>query len=1767
MIKQLINIAMFAVFTLALMSPSCEPNDIGESNISEEKPREEIQSNIQSINYSFNDDYKEMWKQVDSLQKIGLYKSALNVVQVIFIDARKAKNSPQVVKAVIHKMKYNSYLKEDDFVVAMNELNSLTNETSFPLKQIIHTVIADTYWNYYQSNRWTFINRTQTVNFENNDVRTWDLKTILNHVKKNYLLSLSSKDSLQHVSIRDFTDILSGKVVHSIEQRPTLYDFLAHRALDYFENPEQSVSRPKEKFVMDRRNYFGNASEFLALKVDSDDTLSRLLYAIEIYRTLTYFHLKDQDPSAIVDLDLRRLRFARTNSVKDGKDDLYLKGLGNLAKKYSAHQSSTEVDFRIASFYDRRGNNYSRKLTDHQWDKKKALEICRNAIITHPKSLGAEQCAALMNTIQQKSVSFNSEGAYTPNVKGKMLISYKNVDKLYFRMVKVDGDYFFKNKLYGKDRIQTLLKLKSMKNWELEMNNPGDYQSHSTEIVLPETDLGQYIVLASPDPNFKLSENAIAHGSFWSTTLSFSFRRNSNQTIDAYITDRESGKPLSNVKVSVYINKYSYISRSNEFVKKESYRTDDFGMISIKSTQEYRYIYLDLQKGSDRYNNSSQLYQYRDYSDNQANTTTNLFTDRAIYRPGQTIYFKGIKIKHQKDKHTIVANQSAEVELFDANYQKVSSVNVTTNEYGTFSGSFTAPSSGMNGRMTIRERDGSKSILVEEYKRPKFEVKFEPITGVYKIGQKLKVTGKAKAYAGSNVDGAKVQYRITRSCYFNYWTWYRWGYYPNSQTIEIKHGELKTDENGAFSVEFEAKEDPSINKKYFPTYSYSITANVTDLNGETRSTTGSVSVGYNCMNLSLGIETKFDRTNKNRFKVFTTNLNGEKIEASGSISITKLIEPDRLYRTSLWEQPDMQSFSEEDYNKLFPHDKYDQEYDHTKYKKGEIVGEYDFDTAKGDSVDFTTMKTWQPGRYVIETSSIDAFGQKVEDVKYVTILNQKSDQNPTNDIWTLTALNNYCEPGKNAEFLISSGAKDLIILYEIEHKGKIVSRKLLTLSTSQMKISIPILEKHRGNLTVHFSTVKFGRRHSSKETITVPYSNKVLDIQFETFRNKLLPGSKEEWKLIIKGPRGEKVAAELLAAMYDESLDAFASNSFYMNIYNSYYSDSYWGSSSFDQSFSSLYNDQWNKYMSTPSRKYNFLNWWGTVQVYTGSLDYRYRGFVGGIDGNAPLMDLYSEEAEHNEAKPPTAIMKETLSVSNISIDKDEAVELDRSELSILPVGENQSSAGLSEVNARTNLNETAFFFPQMETNAQGEIILKFTIPEALTKWKFLGMAHTKDLKIGYVQESVVTQKELMVMPNPPRFFREGDKMSFTAKVSNLTEDDMSGEAQLFLFDALSMKPVDELFKNASKSISFTAKKGQSAKLAWEIEIPEGLGAVTYRVVAKSGKYSDGEEMAIPILSNRILITESMPLPSKEIGTKNFTFTKLVNSASSSSLKHHKLTLEYTSNPAWYAIQAMPYMMEYPYECAEQTFTRYYSNALASSIVNSNPKIKKVFESWKESNPDAFLSNLEKNQELKSLMLEETPWVLDAQNESERKKHVALLFDLNKMDNELSKAMRKLRKMQVINGGWPWFPGMKESRYITQHIVTGLGHLDHLGVKGIRDDTRTWEMVKAGVSYLDMRLIEDYEWLKKHDDNYLTEQHIGQIQVHYLYARSYFKDLPMNSRLQKAFDYYQNQAETYWTKFNLYNEGMIALQAKRYEIKKLPEMVMASIKERAIIHE
>jgi uncharacterized protein YfaS (alpha-2-macroglobulin family) len=965
--------------------------------------------------------------------------------------------------------------------------------------------------------------------------------------------------------------------------------------------------------------------------------------------------------------------------------------------------------------------------------------------------------------------------------------------------------------------------------------------------------------------------------------------------------------------------------------------------------------------------------------------------------------------------------------------------------------------------------------------------------------------------------------------------------------MEIANGTTSTSDTGAFVIVFNAIPDAKASKN--ASFNYTINVDVTDINGETHSSQKVLTVGSTALELTVDIPENVEKSKDVEFPVHITNSSGEAIPTSCKVEIYRLKQPAKTSRERKWEQPDQYLISKEEFEKDFPTDQYKDEKDKTKWAREEKTLDQSLESFR-QSIKTINLKNWRSGDYVLEAHCKDTHGEDVKFLKFFTLYASSDKQIPCNEVnWFKEPTTKNYEPGDKAKFIIGTRENNVHVIYEVEKNGIVLKKELFVLNNEQKQIEVPIEEQYRGGVAIHYVFVKNNRSYKQSSVLMVPYTNKELDIQFETFRNKLLPGQQEEWKLKIKDKKGEKVLAEMVATLYDASLDQFTPHEWYFDIYKKYTLFSDWDNQqTFTLSEAELIANDWNKYLSAPLMEYDQLNWFG----YEGAGIHTFMGrSMGGM-----TKARFKKGAMNETMQEQDLISSETMMPAPLKEEKSMGAN-----------AKTEQKENLGSIAARKNFSETAFFYPQLETDKDGNIIIKFTIPEATTKWKMMGLAHTKDLKIGMVTKELVTQKELMVTPNAPRFFREGDKLQLTSKITNLSQEDMNGEAQLFLYDALTMKDIsDSLLSGDKTQKTFILSKNQNTVVGWTINIPENTEAITYKVVAKAGNYTDGEETAVPVLTNRMLVTESLPLYVNSNQTKTFRFEKLANQNNGSTTLHnHKLTVELTSNPAWYAVQALPYLMEYPYECSEQIFSRFYANSLATHIANSSPKIKAVFDAWRNSttNKSSLLSNLEKNQELKSLLLEETPWVLDAKDETERKKRIGLLFDLNKMSAEQEQAIQKLKEKQEADGSWPWFKGMPSDRYITQYIVTGLGHLQHLNVKSVEENEVITQLLTNAIGYLDKQIQTDYELLKKQKVK-MEENHLGSLQIQYLYARSYFKNSPLGEKSKTAFNYYLNQAQKFWLPNSRYLQGMIALTLNRYDKKEAAMGIMNSLKETSI---
>ncbi len=1749
---------------------------------------------INLLFYNMEFDYDKAWKEILKLETEGLPKSALEKTIELLENARKEGKHDHLIKALIYKGKYESQLEEDGLVNAIYKMQQELEHSEFPVKPILQSMLAEMYIKYLDQNRWQFQNRTQTVEFKNEDIRTWAMEQLTKESSKYYWASLADKE-LKSSSIDDFK-ILLEEGRNDVGLRPTLYDFLAHRAIDHFVNERNYLTQPAYKFEIADEKAFAPVTGFIKWQISTKDTSSQKYQTLLLFQDLLRFRSSEkrlQSPS-LLDADLKRLRFVYSNSINKTKDSLYLAALENLSHIYIGSASVAEINYAIAQHYHNKGKGYQPPafgkpdLDDRKSLWKNAHDIAQQVIKEFPNSVAASKCRSLLNQILGKEMRMQAEMVNLPNQPFLTKLTYRNLEKVNFKVIpftQSDRKKFeqLRSELSWQEKsVAFFNKRKASESWSVNLPNDGDFHRHSVEIKVNPQRLGLYAIVISENEDFESGKGTVGYLFAHVSNLGYWERKDNGTGSEFVIFDRKSGIPIKGATVEFWTQTYNSIFRKYEKKKSDTQVSDIDGFVKRNiERREDRNFNILIKKDNDELIIDKTFYNDYYSNDPQPYQQTQFFLDRSIYRPGQTVYFKGIALSFdEKRMPTILKNKNVTVTFKDANYQEVSKLELRSNEYGTFNGQFVAPRGGLLGNMQLVSSIGGnvKSFRVEEYKRPKFEVEFDPIKESYRLNDQVKVTGKATAYAGNQIDGAEVIWRAVRQTRFPWYRW-RWGRMPwNGETMEISNGTAKTDENGQFKIEFPALPDRKIPAKNKPEFSYTIYADVTDITGETRSRQTYVKVGYIALQVDIPIAAQANVNSLKKLDLVTKNLNGEFEPAKGTIKIELLESNGQIYVDRFWEAADRRSMPESEFKKDFPQFAWNRENEPQTWKVERTVLDQKFDTEKSTEVILPKSKL-NPGWYAVTLNTEDKYGEKVELKKHFSLFDLSSKNLPSPALLWHYLENKPYQPGVVAESYFGSSRKQQPVLLEYEKDGKTLDRKWLTVKDVQSNNYL-VKESDRGNVSYLFSYAGLNRSFNHTQTIVVPWSNKELTIEYGTFRDKLLPGQEEEWTVKIKGPKGEKVAAEMVAGMYDASLDAFARNDWGLNVFPSNWTRvRYNGGTFMATNQRNIFqhqapiiggNNLWLEY-----DKLNWFNWhFDSYQGALSEVSVTALKSTRSYDMSAPAESL---EIRGSRQKADNYFV-DGVKVEGRMIPKQE------SDNSVIDL-----ESDPAPVQIRTNLNETVFFFPQLMTDAEGNILIKFKMNEALTKWRFLGLAHTEDLKVGITQKEIVTQKEMMVVPNPPRFFRENDEIEFTAKVVNLTDKSLSGNAELQLVNPMNSMPVFKWLDNPQFNQNFTVAANQSARLAWRFKIPDvaDVPVIEHTVVAVAGEYSDGERSAAPVLSNRMLVTETKPLPVRGHETKGFVFESLKKN-NSSTLRHQGLTLEFTQNPAWYAVQALPYLMEYPYECTEQVFSRYYANSLATSVSNSHPKIKSVFDKWRDYEPDALLSNLSKNQKLKTALLEETPWVLNAQSEEQQKQNIGLLFDLNRMAYEQEASLKKLQDRQMPGGGWAWFPGGRDSWYITQYLVEGLGHLQKLNVDDIQENPATWQMVQKAVKYCDDRMVEQYEELErlvKEGKTSWESDHLNYMAAHFLYTRSFFLEnksaqastgtigdderqlISLQGKVKQVHDYYLGQAEKYWLKKNIYTEGMLSLAMFRNGNVEAARKVIRSLKEHSLYHE
>lgn len=1661
--------------------------------------------------------YDQQWKKVQENSAKGTYKSNLPIILEIQNKAMKENNALQLIRSLKTEFIIVNQTSDDDknnsasqfFVKLQNVEKNLKGDDLLFYKVLMSGFLLD----YYNEHSWEINGRTNMNSQDVSQIETWSKLDFKNYLNKNFSELDQQSQVLKKVSLGKYKDAFSNTT--DISYFPTLLDW---------------YSLKKVSFLSDSGLYTKN--ELTENRSTINTIFDELITQNEGNAKLYFMHQK----------------LSENCQFSQCKDKL--EQLQNLAK------SNIDGDYKVLVMEE---------IMDELVIKnkqKEALAIANQAKTQFPKSAFLNNIKNKENQIANPYLSIKYELQTQADKPIHLVAEFKNVSEFSLSIYEVKDDLFsfmqYERNPYN--NAFTKVKKTLLKKETFSLSDPKDYQIHKTSLEVKSLPSGIYVAEYSVAGSDKkdLDSNQNFHFFVSNHKIIYQSKNDRNQASNELkLVNAENGKPVNNENLTFY----EFVE--NKTLNKIAGKTDAKGVFKFPATARtdyYRTFIIQQPKTNDFqimevYGNRGNVENYN--PNKETLIKAQIFTDRSIYRPGQTVYFKVINTKIDKEIESVVSSLKQKITLKDTNNQEVSFQDFTTNEFGSYHGSFVLPKGKLNGNFTIStdgNSNGYRYFQVEEYKRPKFEVTFEPVKEEYKYGQTIELKGKAMMFSGVALSNTNVSYEIKKQDIR--WRYFPW--YPNDNDNENSIlGDVKTNEKGEFTIKLDLKKDEKLEGIQID--NYQISASATDINGETQTANTNLKVA------SVSHYIKADEI-KNTFaddnvklKVETKNYNEQNLKKSYQVKLSKLETPNRIFRDNFKaEVQNLPKFSKEEFISKFPHDLYDKN-DEVKNWKSTLVFEKTHQPATDNQKPSTNLDLGklEAGDYQLELYNIEG-KDTIKSTQNFSVWDKKY-LKPKKTFLTVLEPKDEFSRGEKAKVYVYSAIPDALVNVFIQDgSGKTIS-EVQNLKNGILEYSVDVpKEKNVTNLNVQFQVVAFNDVQTETVNLKIKDTEQPLRIETVTFRDKIEPNSKEKWTVKVSGNDKEKINAEVLANMYDMSLDQFAVNTFdWQNLYRPYsITNSYVIRENLEEKYFQSRMEYFNgKYVDVPQ-----FNWFNNYS-FLNSL----QGEVAGIS--------VQEGVKSATYSPPPPVAKANMAKKQLSSMRisDNAVDILNSGRALTEEERNQftdsdgtlDEEDLNKIPVRQNLNETAFFYPDLKTDSEGNVNFEFTSPEALTKWKLMFLAHTKDARAATLEKEVVTQKEFSVTPNYPRFLREGDELNLQSKLSNLTSRKLNGSASLQILDAFTNEDISSKFGLNSSVQNFDLNEKGNSALTWKVKVPNSVSSIILKVVAKAGQYSDGEQKAIAILPNRMLVTDALPIFVKEGETKTFVLENLKNT-SSTTISNVSNTLELTTNPIWEIMFALPSLKNDQNNSADVIFNKWFADVLASEIFKANPKLKTIFEEYQ--NKGLLNSNLEKNQELKQLLLDETPWVLESKNEEEQMQKLALLFDANTMKNSISQDWDDFKKLQNPDGGFSWYQGYPSSYGTSLYILKNLGKINLWLKDGAKDyqSSEQSELIAKLIGYVDNEINKYYDTSAKLSAG--KENVINNWTLDYLDTRNYWeKQYPLKEKGATLKSLVKQKAKTTKiTDFTFFGLHRVALLMNDYGLKDVSDKILNYLKETSV---
>ena len=1543
--------------------------------------------------------YDNLWKELEVLERKDLPQSVISKAMKIYDKAKVEQNVPQMMKAYLTAMQYRSLLTPDSLKVDMNGLEQWASQTgSVEDKAILYSILGEM-------------------------AMSADVKKGLGYLQA----SLKDKDRLLLVPVEKLRSMVRVGEASKRYFRDNLYNLLARRAIQIMQQyrwqaaakANQTNSLPADMTDMDKFVTY----QFVPVS-DCDLTAA----VMQAYQSLLKAYDTETEREGWLLTAVDALNYLYRNFSGNFSNDVCQQELRKWIHTYPAVKTVPEAYLALAQFLQYQNNQVER------------LRIVREGIAGYPRYEGINQLKNIEKEILNASLSLEIATAY-PGEQQSVKVNYKNLTGITLQLYKVNlpvTSAVLQNRTTHFE--SKYARLQREEHFSLKPTT--DYLNIDTTLTIQAPQAGIYFLKAVPDGKKGVSDGTLMNV----TALKTIYRPLPDGTLELVVVDAVSGQPVSEAEVTIYTEK------GGGYSPQQTYQADKQGTLKLDFLNSNKYWYnahtatdnampiLNLWK-NDYY-----------YKESKKKEVLQLFTDRSIYRPGQTVYVSGLAYEMEKDSTRVLADKKYTVSLYDANNNETGKVEVWTNGFGSFSGQFVLPSPCLTGYFSLRAADTSVSFKVEEYKRPTFDVTFEPVKVEYQVGDSIEVVGMAKTFAGAPVQNARVHYNISRS--------YAWFWRFMGRGSARWEGEAMTDADGKFTVPVHFEIDSDRRESPLWYYTYNIQADVTDGAGETQQANLSLPLGSTSMVLNMdNLPDNLVKEKKLEIKLTAMNLSGEPVDTLVTYQVVEMEKQ-----------------------------KDGQEKEGRKVLTGTVEANKSFIPE--------AIYALPSGNYRLKLSAKDTQGRECTASKNFLLfsLNDKRPPFVITDWFYQDGLE--FDAASPATIYIGSSEKNVYLLYDVFAGNKRLESKRIQLSDSVISFRFPYKKEYGDGILVSMAFVKDGRLYSHNARIMKPAPEKKLQLKWTTFRDKLRPGQQEEWKLTVLYPDGRPAEAEMLATMYDASLD---------KIYSAHKLDfgvdfhcvvplTYWNTSYMRNAY--LYVDFPLKRFRAVPLEYSEL-----IIPSTGRME----AVVVGYGGGSPRATLTGALKIRGRSAANAVMNQEAVTDMVLQEEMVETSAQEKAEM-----GSSEELAETGDIQIRENFAETAFFYPQLRTNETGEVSISFVLPESLTRWKFMGLAHTQNVDYGKIEATATASKEFMLQPNMPRFVRVGDKANIAASLMNLSDKGVKGTVRMELFNP----ETEKVFY--SQKQKFDMKGGETGHVNFAFEVSDKYAVMACRMVADGDTFSDGEQRYIPVLTDKQWVTETVPLNVNGEGVHTFSLENLFNKHSKTA-SEQRLTVEFTAHPAWYAVQALPVVANPQNEDALSWATAYYAHSLAACIVKENPRIKQVFDSWKAQGgtKETFMSNLQKNQELKNILLAETPWLTEATNEAEQKQRIATLFDLNTMNSGLAVSVEKLRELQNGDGAWSWYKGMQGSRYVTTQVMEMLVRLNALTPQDA--DSRMQPMIQKGFEYLGKQAAEEYKSMKEAEKKGAVGIRPSEQVLRYLYICALDGKAPVDEKVNRYF--------------------------------------------------